>query len=106
TRDWSSDVCSSDLWDAELGILLDGLVTLGVRDSTLVVVTADHGEEFQEHGRLRHGSQLYQESIRVPFVISGPGVRPGRRTDLAQGIDLFPTITRLLAIATPPGFPG
>jgi len=93
-------------WDAELAMLLDGLAAFGVRDSTLVIVTADHGEEFQEHGRLRHGSQLYQESIRVPLVIFGPGVRAGRRTDLAQGIDLFPTITALLGIATPPGLPG
>src|SRR5207247_757782 len=48
-------------WDAELERLLDGLAALGVRDSTIVVVTADHGEEFQEHGKLTHGPDLYDE---------------------------------------------
>src|SRR5439155_1311951 len=62
------------------------------------VVTADHGEEFQEHGRLKHGSQLYDESIRVPLVIAGPGIPPGRSAGLAQGIDLFPTIATILGL--------
>src|SRR2546425_416029 len=93
-------------WDAELATLLEGLAKLGVRDSTLVIVTADHGEEFQEHGMLTHGAHLYQESLRVPLVISGPRVAPGRRTDLAQGIDLFPTLAAYLGIPPPAGLPG
>ncbi|TMA59965.1 MAG: hypothetical protein E6J75_02060 [Deltaproteobacteria bacterium] len=93
-------------WDTELATLLDGLAALGVRDSTLVVVMADHGEEFQEHGMLTHGAHLYQESLRVPLIISGPRVAPGRRTDLAQGIDLFPTLAAYLGIPPPAGLPG
>ena len=93
-------------WDAELARLLVGLDALGVRDSTLVVVTADHGEEFQEHGRLTHGSHLYDETVRVPLVIAGPGIQPERRADLAQGIDLFPTLAMRLGLATPAGLPG
>ena len=55
------------LYDAEIrswdraAALLAGSRALGVRDSTVVVVTADHGEEFQEHGRLMHGAHLYDE---------------------------------------------
>ncbi len=93
-------------WDAELPTLLAGLDRLGVRGSTLVVVTADHGEEFLEHGHLTHGSHLYQESVHVPLVLSGPGIAAGHRADLAQGIDLFPTLGRALGLAVPQGLPG
>jgi arylsulfatase A-like enzyme len=86
-------------WDDSLATLLRGLESAGVLDSTLVIVTADHGEEFQEHGRLKHGSHLYEESIRVPLVIAGPGIPAGRRGDVAQGIDLFPTIAGLLGLS-------
>jgi arylsulfatase A-like enzyme len=85
-------------WDRQLGTLLAGLDAAGVRGRTLVVVTADHGEEFQEHGRLTHGSLLYEESIRVPLVLVGPGVPTARRDDLAQGIDLFPTVAPVLGL--------
>ena len=70
------------------------------------MVTADHGEEFQEHGRLTHGSQLYDESIHVPLVITGPGIAAAERADVAQGIDLFPTLAALLGLEVPPGLPG
>src|SRR5262249_39392564 len=75
-------------------------------DDTIVVVTADHGEEFLEHGTLAHGDHLYEETVRVPLVIAGPGVPAGRRTDTAQGIDLMPTIATLLGIEAPAGLPG
>jgi arylsulfatase A-like enzyme len=88
-------------WDDALARLLDGLDALGVRGSTIVVVTADHGEEFQEHGHLTHGAHLYEESLRVPLVIAGPGVAAARRPDVAQGIDLFPTLAALLGIDVP-----
>src|SRR4030095_9960077 len=92
-------------WDTALGALLDRLTNAGLLDRTVVVVTADHGEEFQEHGRLTHGSHLYEETVRVPLVLRGPGVAPGRREELAQGIDVFPTLARLLGVPPPPGLP-
>jgi arylsulfatase A-like enzyme len=72
----------------------------------VIIMTADHGEEFQEHGRLKHGSHLYEETIRVPLVMAGPGVPIGRRDDLVQGIDLFPTVAALLGLEPAPGLPG
>ena len=89
-------------WDRAFGALLDHLREQGLLDRTVVVVTADHGEEFQEHGRLTHGSHLYDESVRVPLVIAGPGIPIGRRADLAQGIDLAPTARRILGLPTNP----
>jgi arylsulfatase len=93
-------------WDAELARLLAALDRLGVRDSTVIVVTADHGEEFQEHGALRHGVNLYDATIRVPLAIAGPGITPGRVAVQAQGVDLFPTVAALLGFPPPSGAPG
>jgi arylsulfatase A-like enzyme len=93
-------------WDAQLGVLLAALERLSVRESTVIIVTADHGEEFQEHGKLRHGVNLYEETIRVPFVVAGPGIAPGRVPTQIQGIDLFPTVATLLGIMPPAGLPG
>src|SRR5262245_5630221 len=93
-------------WDLELEALLGGLERLGVRDSTLVVVTADHGEEFQEHGHLTHGSHLYQESLHVPLVLVGPGIASERRADEAQGLDLHPTLTAYLGLDASSDLPG
>ena len=93
-------------WDAELARLLAGLRAAGVADDTVVVVTADHGEEFQEHGHLKHGSHLYDEVLHVPLVIAGPGVTRGRVTEQAAGVDLAPTVLALLGVPAPPGMMG
>src|SRR5262249_27522143 len=93
-------------WDAELPALLRGLERLGLRDSTLIVVTSDHGEEFLEHGLLLHRAHLYDELIHVPLVLAGPSVSPGRRTDQVQGIDLFPTLAEVLGLDAPSHLPG
>jgi arylsulfatase A-like enzyme len=93
-------------WDAELARLLAALADLGVLDGTVIVVTADHGEAFQEHGRLAHGVTLYDELLRVPLVIAGPGVGRGRARRQAQGVDLLPTMARLLGLSTLPDVSG
>jgi arylsulfatase A-like enzyme len=93
-------------WDKEFGLLIRDLAAQGVLDHTVVVVVADHGEEFLEHGNLTHGGHLYEESVHVPLVIVGPGVAPGRRSDIAQGIDLLPTISGLLGLSVPRGLSG
>jgi arylsulfatase A-like enzyme len=93
-------------WDRRFATFLAALDARGLRTRTTVIVTADHGEEFQEHGHLAHGSHLYQETIAVPLVIAGPGVPRGERSDLAQGIDLAPTITQRLGLAPAAGLPG
>jgi arylsulfatase A-like enzyme len=93
-------------WDAELARLLEGLAAAGVAGSTVVVLVADHGEEFQDHGKLKHGIHLYDELVRVPLVVAGPGVGAARVAAQVQGVDLFPTVATLLALAVPPGLPG
>jgi arylsulfatase A-like enzyme len=84
--------------DDLLAALLDELDALGLGIRTLVVVVADHGEEFWEHGGWYHGQQLYAESIDVPFMMRLPGVVPeGRRIGVPVSlVDVAPTILDLL----------
>jgi arylsulfatase A-like enzyme len=93
-------------WDEQFGALIDELEHAGVLDRTIVIVMADHGEEFLEHGNLEHGGHLYDETVHIPLVMVGPGIHSGRRTDAAQGIDLLPTIAGLLGASAPPGLSG
>lgn len=60
-------------FDHHLGLLLDRLVDSGLAETTTVVVTADHGEEFGEQGWYGHGSKLVDECIRVPLVVAPAG---------------------------------
>ncbi len=93
-------------WDDAFGELVKQLEADGILDRTIVVVTADHGEEFLEHGNLTHGGHLYEETVHIPLVVVGPGIPAGRRTDMAQGIDLLPTIASILGAPAPAGLPG
>jgi arylsulfatase A-like enzyme len=78
--------------DDELGRVLDHMKSRGLDRSTLVVVTSDHGEEFQEHGSWEHQKTLYEEVIRVPLVVRGPDVAPRRETAQVSLLDVAPTI--------------
>jgi arylsulfatase len=93
-------------WDDQLAGLMAGLQSAGVGDSTIVIITSDHGEAFLEHGRLKHGVHLYDELLRVPLVIAGPIGRRGRVSTQVQGIDLFPTVAALLDLQAPSGLRG
>ncbi len=84
--------------DDELRAFLDAIDGLGLGGDTLLVVMADHGEEFMEHSQRRHGLQLYEESIHVPLMIRFPGVVPaGLRVGTPVSlIDIAPTILDLV----------
>ncbi|MEB2324891.1 MAG: sulfatase-like hydrolase/transferase, partial [Sorangiineae bacterium] len=78
------------------------------RPDAVVIVTADHGEEFGEHGGHYHGTSVYEEQVRVPLVISAPGaIAPGRHIpEVVQTIDLLPTVLGALDIPRPPRIRG
>jgi arylsulfatase A-like enzyme len=63
--------------DSQIGRLLAELRERGLSETTIVVVVADHGEEFYEHNGIEHGRTLYQETTHVPLIISGPGFNYG-----------------------------
>ncbi|MBI5607862.1 MAG: sulfatase [Deltaproteobacteria bacterium] len=90
--------------DAALGQILDGLQKQGHGDDTLVVVLGDHGEAFGEHGQAQHDDVPYDESLRIPLVVAGPGVPAGARAaGLRQNLDVAPTILEVLGITVPSG---
>jgi choline-sulfatase len=89
--------------DQQLQRLVDWITAHGLRDRTLIVVTADHGESLGEHGEDAHGMFVYDSTLRVPLVMSCPSLLRGplRCDDREVGlVDVRPTIQDLLGIAT------
>ena len=105
-----------DLYDEEIrytdsgvGQLLRTLKGLGLYENTLIVFTADHGEEFLTHGWLGHTRTLYDELMRVPLIVREPGNTNGPRVveEPVSLVSLTPTILDLAGIESPaPGFQG
>ncbi|HUT52327.1 MAG TPA: sulfatase [bacterium] len=88
--------------DAEAGKLLQALKDAGILDRAIVVLTADHGEEFLEHGGFGHGNTLYQEVLHVPLLIMAPGFAPGAvMGETVRQIDVMPTLLEMLGVALP-----
>jgi arylsulfatase len=87
--------------DHQIAQLLAALESRGLLDHTIIVVTADHGDGFFEHGLLGHDQALYQEELHVPLIIVRPGGTPRLVDDLVSTMDLFPTLLELAGV-TPP----
>ena len=93
--------------DAQLGRLVEALRAAGREDDTVVAVLADHGEGLGEHGEAGHGALIYESTLRVPLLLSGPGVAAGRVAGEAVGtVDLVPTLLDLLGLPPAEGLPG
>ncbi len=84
--------------DSLFGRLVAGLRERGLLDSSVLVVTSDHGEEFKEHGGFQH-DRLTEEHVRVPLIIRHPAFRsPLRSAVLTSNVDLFPTLLSMAGI--------
>jgi arylsulfatase A-like enzyme len=103
-----------ELYEAEIRQLDDVLARFfefleeqDLDEDTLIVLTSDHGEEFQEHGGLLHGRTQYEELLRVPLILAGPGIPRGRVVEEPVGlIDLLPTILARFDFAPAAGLVG
>jgi arylsulfatase len=91
----------TDLYDAEIAfvdyhiqLIREMLLKNGLYDKTALIITADHGEEFFEHGTQYHAKNLYQEVIKVPLIISVPGIFDAAVPTSSQvrSLDIVPTI--------------
>jgi arylsulfatase A-like enzyme len=92
--------------DLELGRLLARLDELGLRESTLVVVTSDHGEELNERGNFGHGATLYEELLHVPLLMRVPGRAPEVVERPVMLVDVAPTCLALLGLPRDPRMQG
>ncbi len=94
--------------DHHIGKLLDELETLGLRESTLIIVVADHGESLGERGYVGHGRQLYDNIVRVPLILSYPATIPSGRVvhQHVSLLDVMPTVLDLLGIDFPLSLQG
>ena len=105
----------ASLYDAEIastdesfGEFVAELQRRGVYDRSLIVVTADHGEEFGEHGGLTHGRTLYREQLAVPLLLHFPHASPKGMVvpSLTRQIDIIPTLLDYLGAAVPGDLDG
>jgi arylsulfatase A-like enzyme len=89
--------------DAHLGQLFDQLKAWGLYDGALIILTADHGEEFQEHGGWHHGTTLYEEQLAVPLIVKYPANAHAGAVDtaFARSLDLAPTILDTAGVSIP-----
>lgn len=92
--------------DREVGRLIEALRASGATDNAIVVLTADHGESFGEHGATEHGNRPYDEQIHIPLMIWAPGVLPARVTQPVALIDIAPTVLAFLGIREISGAEG
>lgn len=93
--------------DAQVGRVLDALRAAGHGESTVVAVVADHGESLGEHGEVTHAVLVYESTLRVPFLLAGPGLPKGLVVKSRVGlVDLLPTLLGLLGLEVKDELPG
>ena len=95
--------------DRQFGLFLEELKRRGLYDDSLIVFTADHGEELFDHGGVSHGHTLFREVLEVPLIVKWPrGVAPppGASGSPAQLLDLLPTVLDCVGLPLPPGLEG
>ena len=103
---WYSDVYDASVHQGDrwLGVLLKALGDQGLLKNTVIAYTADHGEELLDHRGLGHGHDLWQELIKVPLILAGPGIPGDKRVSVpVSNRHLAPTLARIggTDLATP-----
>ena len=94
--------------DVHFAAVIEGLEKRALAEDTIVVVTADHGEEFWDHGSVGHGHSVYDELLHVPLVMRIPGLTHGAmRADEAVGlVDVVPTVLEAMGQPVPEELSG
>jgi len=103
-KNWAKPAYDGEVWftDHHIGRLLDFIAAQPWAKRTVIIITADHGEAFEEHGMSYHGVDLWEPLVRVPLVVYVPGVKPHRVKQKRSLVDLVPTVLDLLSVPQPP----
>lgn len=96
---------SASWTDSQIGRVLAKLKELKLEESTIVVLTGDHGYQLGEHG-LWAKQTLFEGSCHVPLIVAAPGVKPGVCKGLVEQVDIYPTLTGLAGLPTPASVQG
>ncbi len=88
--------------DTQIARVINHLKEKNLLDSTIVVITGDHGEEFMEHGRWGHNSNFTEQQTRTPLVLWIPGCKPRIISSITSHLDVAPTLMKLLGVKNPP----
>lgn len=92
--------------DADLGKFFTYLTESGKMQNTVVIIVGDQGDEFWEHGNYSHGWSLYNEVLRVPFIVYVPQQKTFTSDKLTSLVDIFPTVARIVGGRGPLGLAG
>ena len=92
--------------DHQLGEFFTFLKQSHLDSNNLAVITADHGEAFGEHGEISHSLFIYNTTLRIPLMISGPGIQSSRISDLVRIIDISSTIAEIMGWKFPTSIDG
>ena len=95
--------------DEHVGRVINTLEETGQKQNTLVILTSDHGESLGEHDYFfDHGNDLFNPSLRIPLILSLPGILPSgkREPSVVSSLDIFPTVLDLSQVSYPPGLSG
>lgn len=99
-RMWEGYYASTTFMDEQVGRIVDELDRLGLRDSTAIVFTSDHGYHLGEH-TFWQKSTLHEDVTRVPLIFSVPGIQPGRSNSIVELMDMYPTLSELAGLDIP-----
>ena len=99
-RMWSGYYASVQFMDEQVGRIIQRLEELGLRESTAIVFTSDHGYHLGEHGFWQK-SNLHEEVLRVPLIINVPGFGAGRTFSITELVDIYPTVCELTGLGIP-----
>lgn len=93
--------------DGQAGRLFESMKRAGLYENTLIILLADHGEQFMEHGNSGHGNSLFEEELRIPLLIKLPGQHAASEAkQFVEMVDVAPTILDLLGLPAEKGFEG
>ena len=104
-RMWAGYYATVTYMDEQVGRIVDELEAQGLRDETVIVFTSDHGYHLGEH-HFWQKSNLHEEALRVPLIISAPGYLGGRSEAIVELMDIYPTVAELTGLSIPDSVQG